>query len=238
MATRDLFRCALLLLTMSALAAGVSACSGDGDDDDDTSPTPTLTPFEPTGCQIVWLTRDPPEQEQFVDYYLVDAPISSWITGEHNYYLGDPTGATNVSGAFVNDYDLVERTYAAAAFATSGEFSLVVDSNDALAAGTSVSFDDPDYQEYFLLDTAGNLGMSVGATGSGSFDGVWSPPLPMSDVEEGSGTVTFAFFSTNLTLGADLAYAVCYDAGSFAPFTLDQKVKMAGDRAGALLRSR
>ena len=220
-----------LLCLLVPVMLTVSACWGDddggGDDDDDGT-------LDPVGCQIVWVTSDPPGQESTYDYYLVDGPLSLWTTGDHNYYQGDPEGTTNVTGAWVDDYDIVSREWAQAAVATSGTFSLVVGSG--LEIGGSVEFEDATDQDYFLLDPDNNLSTPLGASGTGTFIGEWSNPLS-SDVEPGSGTVSFAFSSTAHTLGIDVAWAQCYEAGggAFAAESRIERIKKAGDRAGALL---
>ncbi len=219
-----------------ALAVAAGACSGDGDDDDGTDPTPEPTEFEPVGCQIVWVTRDPPDQTQVIDYYVLDAPAARWVTGTAGYFVGDPEGFTNVVGAFVDDYDLASHVGAASILATSGSFVLTVNEDGPLAIGGEVAFADAQAQEYFLIDTAGNLSTSQGESGTGSFDGVWTDPASP-DVEEGQGTIEILYLGSTLTLGADVSYALCYDAGSsFAPATREQRIRMAGDRAASALR--
>jgi hypothetical protein len=210
---------------------GAAACSGD--DDDDGSDTPQ--PIDPTGCQIVWVTRDPPGQTNTFDYYLVDAPVISWETGDETYYVGDPTGAANVTGAWVDDYDLVQREWEQAAVATSGVFTLTMGSGaNPVAPGVDVAFDDASPQDYFLLGANDELTVSIGNSGAGAFDGEWSVP-GSPDVEEGSGTITIAYFGSSLTLGTDVAFAQCYEEAAFAPLTRAQRIRLAGDAIGAHL---
>ena len=229
-------RAGLLFTSLALLAAGAAACSGNGgggDDDDGSTPQP----IDPAYCQIVWVTQDPPGQTERLDYYLVDAPVGSWETGDEAYYIGDPSGVTNVTGAWVDGYDLVLREWDQAAIATSGVFALTVGTGgDTLAAGSPVAFDDTTPQSYFLLGSANELTAEVGASGTGSFTGVWSTP-GSPDVEEGSGTIAFAYLGSDLTLGVDIAFAQCYEAASaFAPRSRAETLRSAGDRAGLLLR--
>lgn len=226
--TRTLVR--LCLLAFAFLSA---ACSGDDDDDDGATPEP----IDPTGCQMVWVTRDPPEQTDTFDYYVVDAPVGSWESGDESYYVGDPTGAANVTGAWVDGYDLVEREWVQAAVATSGVFTLVLSTSGdaALEPGRSVAFDDTTAQSYFLLGSNDELTVSIGDSGTGSFDGEWSIP-GSPDVEEGSGTVSIAYLGSDLTLGVDVAFAQCYEETAFAPVSRAETLRRAGDRAGSLLR--
>ena len=233
----SLKRLLLPALLLAALGAALPACSGGGDDDDDDDGgTNTPNPIDPTGCQIVWVTRDPPEQTDTIDYYVVDAPVTSWEDGDESYFQGDPSGATNVTGAWVDDYDLATREWVQAAVATSGQFQLVLGSGaDPLAPGVSVAFDDAVDQEYFLLGPADELTTSIGPGGIGSFDGVWSTP-GSPDVEEGTGTIAIAYMSSALTLGMDVAFAQCYEETAFAPPSRGERIRKAGDRAGALLR--
>lgn len=223
-----------LLFAMLAAASTASCSGGGGDDGDGGSPTPTPGPV--TSCQLLWVTRDPPGQSDVVDYYLVDAPLSSWVSGDEAFYLGDPDGITNVTGAWVDDYDLVDREWAQAALATSGVFTLTLTSGaDRVAAGMPVGFEDVLPQAYYLLGPGGELTSSIGPGGTGTFDGVWSDPAS-ADVEEGSGTITIAYFGSAMTLGVDLAYGKCYAASSaFAPPAREETLRQAGDRAGALL---
>lgn len=221
------------LLTLGLLCAAVAACSGGGDDDDDGN---TPNPIVPTRCQIVWVTRDPPDQTDFFDYYLVDGLVSTWESGEHGYYVGDATGVTNVTGAWVDDYDLVAREWAQAALATSGVFSLTLGSGaNPHAPGVAIDFDDATPQEYFLLDSSDVLTLAIGNAGTGSFTGEWSTP-GSPDVQEGSGTISIAYLSSDLTLGLDVAFAQCYGETAFAPLSREERMRLAGDRAGALLR--
>lgn len=229
-------RSLLVLLGLIAVAAA-AACDG-GDDDDDSSATPSPTNFVPVGCQIVWITQDPPGQSRYIDYYIVDAPVATWTNGSHVYSQGDATGATNVTGAFVDGFDLVNRVHDAAMVATAGDFSISgLDAANPLAAGNPVQFADSTGQTYFLLDTANNLGASQGTSGTGTFNGVWSQPDDP-DVTEGAGTITIVFAGTSQTLGSDLTYALCYDEAAFAPRSAVERVREAGARAAEILRSR
>lgn len=213
----------------------VAACSGGGDGGDG-GPTPTPTAFVPVGCQIVWINRDPPGQSDVIDYYLVDGPASVWTTGTHAYQQGDPTGATNLTGAFVDDYHLPSGAIGQAMVATAGTFLLTVESVGV--TGSAVAFDDDTAQAYYLIDSAGNLAASQGTSGTGSFAGVWSAPDDP-DVTEGSGTVEVLFQGTNLTVGQTSTYALCYDAGSsFAPLSREARIREAGARAAAILAGR
>jgi hypothetical protein len=223
------------LLALALLGAAVAACSGGGGDDDDDGGTPD--PGSPTSCQIVWVTRDPPAQTDFFDYYVVDAPVASWETGDHSYFLGDTTGATNVTGAWVDDYDLVAREWTQAALATSGVFTLALGSGASPhAPGVAVDFDDATPQEYYLLGSSDELTTAIGEAGTGSFLGEWSAP-GSPDVVEGSGTISIAHLGSDLTLGLDVAFAQCYgDASAFAPLSRIERVRLAGERAGELLR--
>lgn len=228
-------RLPMLLLVLAALAAGAAACSGGGDDDDDDDGN-TPNPIDPTSCQMVWVTRDPPGQSNTFDYYLVDAPVSSWETGDESYYIGDPSGATNVTGAWVDGYDLVAREWDQAALATSGLFTLALSSSgDPLSPGAAVAFSDATTQDYYLLGANDELTSSIGPGGDGSFDGEWSTP-GSPDVVEGSGTIAIAYLGTDLTLGVDVAFAQCYEAAAFAPLSRAERIRRAGDRAGELLR--
>jgi len=233
MARTRTLRASLFVLALLSLS-GIAACSGDDDDDDDNTPAP----ITPTGCQIVWVTRDPPGQTDRFDYYVVDAPVGSWESGDEGYFIGDPTGVANVTGAWVDDYDLVDREWVQAAVATSGVFSLVLGTSGvaALEPGLPVEFADSVEQAYFLLGSNDELTVSIGDAGTGTFDGEWSTP-GSPDVEEGSGTITIAYLGSDLTLGVDVAFAQCYeDTAAFAPASRTAKIKNAGDRAGALLR--
>ncbi len=226
-------RALLISVALSTLAA-VAACNGSGDDDDTGSPSPSPTSFVPVGCQIVWITQDPP----FIDYYIVDAPVAEWTNGTHFYSQGDVTGATNVTGGFVNDFDLVTRTEDAAAVATNGDFQISgLDAANPLAVGNAVNFADATAQQYFLLDTANNLSAPQGSSGTGSFAGTWSRPDDP-NVTEGAGTITILFQGTSHILGSDLTYALCYDEAGFAPVSKTQRLREAGARAAQLLRSR
>lgn len=223
----------LSLLALGLLCATVAACSGGGDDDDDGN---TPDPGNPTACQIVWVTRDPPAQTDFFDYYVVDAPVGTWATGDHNYFLGDTTGASNVTGAWVDGYDLVAREWAQAALATSGAFTLALDSGaNPHAPGVGIDFDDATAQEYFLLGSSDELTVGIGDAGTGSFTGEWSNP-GSPDVQEGSGTISIAYLGSDLTLGTDVAFAQCYGEAAFAPLSRVERVRLAGERAGELLR--
>ena len=223
----------LSLVTLGLLCAAVAACSGGGDDDDDGN---TPNPVDPTSCQIVWVTRDPPAQTDFFDYYVVDGPLSTWSSGDHGYFLGDTTGATNVTGAWVDDYDLVAREWAQAALATSGVFTLTLGSGaDPHAPGVSVEFEDATAQEYYLLGSSNELTIAIGDAGIGSFTGEWSVP-GSPDISEGSGTINIAFLGSDLMLGLDVAFAQCYGDAAFAPLSRVERVRLAGERAGALLR--
>lgn len=229
-------RLLLSLLALGCLATAAPACSGGGGgDDDDDGNTPN--PITPTSCQIVWVTRDPPAQADTFDYYVVDAPVASWESGDESYYLGDPDGITNVTGAWVDDYDLVDREWAQAAVATSGLFQLVLGSGaDPLSPGAAVSFSDATGQEYFLLGSNDELTASIGESGLGSFDGVWSTP-GSPDVEEGTGTIVIAYLGSDLTLGLDVAFAQCYEeATAVAPLSRAARIRLAGDHAASLLR--
>lgn len=223
----------LLLATLLSSMAVAAACTGD-DDDDGGSPTPTgsPTPFNAVGCQIVWVTRDPPTQSNIIDYYIVDAPIGTWVTGTAQFFQGDTTGVTNVTGAFQNDFNIATDDGVEAMAATSGDFRLTVaDTN----AGSAVSFDDLVAQEYFVIDSANNFAESQGDSGTGSFSGTWTPP-GSSTVVEGSGTIDVLYHGSSLVMGQTLSYALCYDAGSsFTTMSREQKIRAAGRRAGALL---
>ena len=224
----------LLVATMLSSMAVAAACTGDDDDDDGSSPSPTgsATPFDAVGCQIVWISRDPPTQSNIIDYYVVDAPIGTWVTGTAQFFQGDTTGLTNVTGAFQNDFNIATDTAVEAMVATSGEFQLTV---AGTGAGESVSFTDLVAQEYFLIDSAQNLAESQGDSGTGQFNGTWTPP-GSTTVVEGSGTIDILYRGSSLTMGQTLSYALCYDTGSsFTTMTREQRIREAGRRAGALL---
>ena len=223
----------LLLATLLSSMAVAAACTGD-DDDDAGSPTPTgsATPFDPVSCQIVWVNRDPPTQTNIIDYYVVDAPIGTWVMGTAEYFQGDTTGLNNITGAFVNGYNIATDTEVEAMVATSGQFQLTLADTDA---GSPVSFSDLVAQEYFVIDSAANLAASQGNSGTGSFSGTWTPP-DSTTVVPGSGTIGVLYHGSSLTMGQSVSYALCRDAGSSltAP-TRAQIVRAAGRRAGALL---
>lgn len=233
-AARRAIRLVVLPLVTAVLSAACAASDGDDDDASPHVPFPVpvasyVPPIVPTACQIAWVTSDPPGQNGVIDYYVVDAPLSSWEPGDESYYQGDPSGVTNVSGAWVDDYDVVQREWAQAAVATSGVFQL---GGDPIANGAAIAFQDDVAQEYFLLDEADELSVSVGTGGTGAFAGVWSFYEPVA----GSGEIALAILGTNATLGTDVAYGLCYEAAAgFAPLSRAARLRQAGDRAAALL---
>lgn len=221
----------LLPILAASLAALVPACGGGGDDGDGDLPE-----LEPVRCQIVWVTVDPPGQDSTYDYYVVDGPVGIWqSSGTVFFDVSDTTGDTNVTGAWVDDFDVVSRVWEQSAVATSGVFTLTI-SSAGLGVGESVAFEDATAQEYYLLDSAGNLTSAVGQSGTGTFLGEWSDPrLP--DVEPGSGTVTFTFLGSDMTLGIDSSWAQCFEEEeAFAPLSREERLRRAGDRAGEILR--
>jgi len=230
-------RIALLFAAALSAAAVFSAACSSSSGGGGATPTPSGTPFNPIGCQLVWVRHNPAGQSQKIDYYLVDAPSAKWTTGTNGYYVGDPTGATNVTGAFVSNYDVVTHASAGAALASSGVFGVGTDSADPLAIGNPVSFSDGTPQSYFLLDSAGNLTADQGASGTGTMQAVWSAP-GSPDVTPGSGTITISWMGSSITLGNDLAYGLCYTTTPFAPLTEQEKIAEAGARAARALAHR
>lgn len=234
---RRSLRLTLVAAALAAAAVASVACSSGGGGGSTPTPTASPTPFNPVGCQIVWVTRNPPGQTAIIDYYVIDAPVGKWVTGTNGFYVGDPTGATNVTGAFVHLYNLTSQTSAAAAVASAGVFTVGTDPTDPTLIGNPVNLVDTTPQHYFLLDSAGQLTADEGSSGVGQFQGVWSDP-GSPDVVQGSGTVQILFESSSYTLGTDLAYGLCYSQSSFAPPTTQERIAEAGRRAAALLQSR
>lgn len=191
---------AVALLATAALAA--AACTGAGDDDDDAaSPSPTPV-FVADGCQIVWVNRADPGGST-ADVYVVDAPVSTWVIGTHQY-------GTAASGRFYKGYVLETGAWESSALASNGSFALTAAST---TAGNVVRFQDTTPQDYLLLDSAGNPIAIAGTGGTGTFEALLSDPFS-ANVTGGSGTLQIAIQGTSYELGQDLSYAVCYEGSS------------------------
>lgn len=231
MSASTMRRRARLLPSVVACAAIASACGSDGDGGGGDGPE-----LEPVRCQIVWVTVDPPGQESTYDYYVVDAPVAHWVSsGTVSFDVSDPTGEDNVTGAWVDGFDVVSREWEQSAVATSGVFALTV-SSSAVAVGAPVEFSDESPQQYYLLDSAGNLTISLGASGTGTFIGEWSDPRSP-DVVPGTGNVTITYLGSDMTLGIDSSWAQCFEEEvSFAPLSREERLRRAGDRASEILR--
>ena len=222
-----LFACAL-----GAAAIAAAACSGSKSKSAAGSPTPSPIVFNPTSCQVVWVTDQ--TAPNVIDYYVVDAPVSVWAAGTTTagFFQGDPSGATDVTGAYVRGFDVATQTRQAAMVATSGTFQISLASTNPIGAGQPVSELDSTPQDYFLLATNGALTVDEGASGTGSFDGQWSKPQDP-NVTHGVGTVTVMFDGSSLIMGQSFSYALCYEKTAFAPQTLEQLLADVGARASA-----
>lgn len=225
---------ALFALTATAVAVGSAACSSSAGGGGAT-PTPSVsgTPFTPARCQIVWMRRLPPTSK--IDYYVVDAPSGAFVSGTNSYFIGDSTGATNVEGAFVYHYDLVNGSNAGAAVASSGVFAVATGPTDPLKIGGTISFNDTTPQHYFTLSSAGLPVADQGSSGTGDFTGNWSDP-GSPDTTPGIGTMHVLFMGSSFTLGGDLSYAECFEAAAFSAMTHEQRISAAGRRAADYLR--
>lgn len=188
-----------LTLTATLVASVAVSCGGGGGDDDDDGATTTSTPANVDYCQIVWATPD----EGVFDVFLVDAPIGQWTSGTKSYGINSPIGV------FYNNQPADQSQPAlSAAITTSGQFSLVLANGTTTAAG--VEFSDASVQNFYAYGQSnGVIGMKVGTGGTGTFSGVWSPPE--GPITGGSGNITIAYEGTARLIGAQGAYAICYD---------------------------
>lgn len=221
----------VLLVTSGVMAVIASACSSSSS----SAPTPTPTPFFPIACQVVWITNDPPTQDRTIDYYVVDAPVGSWVTNSSAQYAFGDT-AQGFEGGFVLRYDLVNGSSQGTAVATTGSFVLGL-TPAGLAINAAVAFTGNSPQNYFALTSGGAPGASQGSSGIGIFVGLWSDP-GSPDVTDGEGTVEILFSGTSFTLGNSLSYALCYSEGAtplFKPVN-GTRIKEAGRHAAKLLR--
>lgn len=199
---RAAFRILALTLTATVAAGVAASCGGGGGDDDDDGATTTSTPVNVDYCQIVWATPD----EGAFDVFLVDAPIGQWSTGTKNYGINSPIGV------FYNNQPADQTQPAlSAAITTSGQFDLVLANGTTTAAG--VQFADTTLQNFYAYGQSnGVIGMKVGTGGTGTFSGVWSPPE--GPITGGDGNITIAYEGTSRLIGAQGAYAICYDRGA------------------------
>jgi len=227
---------ALVSVTAATLAVGAAACSGGGGGGSSTSPDTSPTPFVADHCQMVWTKKDPANQTRVIDYYVVDAPAGKWVTGTNSYFIGDPSGVTNVEGAFVYHYDVITQQDAGAAVASSGIFSVGTNPSDPTGIGKTVGFQDSTPQHYFTLTSAGVPDVDQGQSGVGDFSGVWSNP-GSPDVTPGTGAMNVLFMGTSFDLGGDLSYAMCFPSTAFTAMSPEQRIREAGRRAGEYLQS-
>ena len=222
----------LFAAALAGAALAAAACSGGKSKSAAGSPTPSPIVFNATSCQVVWVTDE--TAPNVIDYYVIDAPVSVWAAGTSTagYFQGDPSGATDVTGAYVRGFDVATQKRQAAMVATSGTFQISLASSNPIGTGQPVSVLDASAQEYFLIATNGALTTDEGAGGTGSFDGQWSKPLDP-NVTHGVGTMTVMFGGTSQILGQSFSYALCYEKTAFAPQTLEQLLSDAGARASA-----
>ena len=227
---------ALVSITAVTLAVGAAACSGGGGGGAAVSPSPSGTPFVASHCQLVWTKKDPATQTRVIDYYVVDAPAGKWVTGTNSYFIGDPSGVTNVEGAFVYHFDVVALSNMGAAVASSGIFSVGTNPADPTGIGKLVGFQDSTPQHYFTLTSAGLPNLDQGPGGTGDFTGQWSNP-GSPDVTAGTGSMNIMFMGTSFSLGGDLAYGMCFPSTAFAAMSRDERLLEAGRRAGKYLQT-
>jgi len=212
MRTRTFQRLLLLALGAAALVP-FSACSGGGGDDDDDDGT-----IEPTHCQVLWSNLG--DSQERYDIYVVDMPIDLWLTGEQTYTLDV---SNEVVAIFYDEYDFVDRIYAARAITTAGTFSVTV---GGTSAGNPITLTDPGAQEFFDIDGGGEVGSLVGSGGVATFDGNWSDPDPDEQPDPGTGNVAITYMGDNLTIGTSFVnYAICYEDDSFAPMPPTQRIE-------------
>lgn len=217
--TRTISRTILLAVALAALAP-LAACSGGGggggDDDDDT--------IDPTHCQILWSNLGSAADRY--DLYVIDMPIEDWTTGEKIYTLDV---SNEIVALFYDEYDFVDRIYAARAITTAGTFNVTVNST---SSGQPVQLADAGSQQFFDINGNEEVGMQVGSGGIASFDGSWSDLDPDVPPDPGTGSVVLTYEGDSLTIGqttgtstAFVNYAVCYENESFAPMSPWQRAE-------------
>jgi hypothetical protein len=218
----------LLVIALSVVAVVAAACSSSSS----SSPTPTPTPFHPIACQVVWITNDPPTQDQTIDYYVIDGPVGNWVA-DSSAQLSFGAGTSQqgaFEGGFVLRYNLVNGSNQGTAVATTGDFAIGLDPLTGLTINNPIAITDNSSHDYFALTTAGVLGANEGSSGAGTFIGLWSDP-DSPDVNAGGGTISILFSGTSFTLGNSLSYALCYVEGTTPLFTPQERIQEAGRRA-------
>ena len=204
----------LVLLCSAAIFASACASKSGGGDSATASPTATVLDY----CQVLW--SSPGTNAGHFDLYVVDAPLASWTTGDHNF---DLTVGMEITALFYDEFDfsVTPHQYLSRAIATSGTYS--VTAPGGTTAGQSIAFIDSSAQTFFAIDGSGNLGAQVGMGGTGNFGvgspaGVFSDPTMPNSPTPGAGTINITYNSVPESIGT-FNYALCYDASApaFAP---------------------
>lgn len=204
-----------LLALLAALAFSASACPGGSSDDDDAADDDDVatTPGNTDVCQIVWASADASIPAVF-DFFLVDAPTSSWVGGTLDYNVNSPIGVLYNEKALPSESN-PDPIAASAAITTAGNFTITL-GNGTATAGTVTFSDAPGQMFYDLHPVSGTIGGLVGTGYAMSFDGEWSDPDPDAVLTNGVGTASIAYLDSSLTLGVYGSYAVCYSSATAA----------------------
>ncbi len=210
----------LFIAVGTAGVMGAAACSGGGGGGGSGSPSPSATTL--TNCEVLWTHAG--TAASHYDIYLIDAPLASWTTGDHSF---DLTVGSETAAAFYDEYDFTMKTYLSRAISTNGTYSVVASGGSA--GGQPLTLTDAGGHSFYAINGSGVVGMLVGSGGAANFNGVFSDPkTPDSPTPGTNSTVAITYNGVSETLGTPaLAYALCYDATTFAPMTFAERIDAA-----------
>jgi hypothetical protein len=206
---------ALSLAGLVAAAVIVGACGGGGGS---SNPVASPTPFNPTNCQVAWLTAAASQAGAY-QVYVIDMPIANWTTGTKAF---SPSAGGN-SATFYYELDLSTSVAKAIGHASSGSFAVTA---GGTTAGDSISVTDS--AGVTLFDATGLSGAVIASGGTGTFDGVWSDPSPNANPVFGSSSsaISVVYAGSSLSIGAQGSLGICYQQSSFAPLTPLERAKI------------